>query len=319
MSVPVQLEPAAERFLATVAQQSPPCEGQPEVERQRLEEIQQRAPINPQVEVEHRIIAAGPKRQLSMKIVRPRQSRALLPPILYLHGGAWVYGSFETHGRLVQELCLGAQAAVIFVDYNLSPESTHPTAAAESYAALTWIAENGRQNGLDPSKLTVAGDCVGGHLAASIALRSQQYSGPVIQRQLLFYPVLDPHCDSDSYCQFATGYGLRRDVMQRCWQLSLGNAVEQKTVSDFPLNCSMSQLRRMPPSLIITAEADVARDEGELYSVRLRAAGVPTTQVRFQGTLHDFLMLNPLAHSAATRGAMMLAMNWLREGFASRA
>jgi acetyl esterase len=147
---------------------------------------------------------------------------------------------------------------------------------------------------------------------------SRERGGPVIQLQLLFYPVTDASFDTESYHQFAKGYHLRRNAMMWYWDQYTRHTGERNEITASPLRASIEQLKRLPPALIITAEADVLRDEGEAYANKLREAGVRATAVRFQGTIHDFVMLNALATSAATRGAIILATGWLREGFSTR-
>ena len=155
-------------------------------------------------------------------------------------------------------------------------------------------------------------------MTAAVTLLSRERGGPVIQLQLLFYPVTDAFFDTESYHQFAQGYHLRRDAMMWCWDQYTHHAGERNEITASPLRASTEQLKGLPPALIITAEADVLRDEGEAYANKLREAGVRVMAVRFQGTIHDFMMLNALATSAATRGAIILATGWLREGFSTR-
>jgi acetyl esterase len=216
---------------------------------------------------------------------------------------------------LIRELVIGAQAAVIFPNYSLSPEAKYPTAVEESYAVVKWVAENGQTHGLDPKRIAVAGDNVGGNMAAAVTLISKERGGPVIQQQLLFYPVMDAAFDTESYHQFAEGYYLHRNAMMWFWDQYTTNPGERNEITASPLRASKEQLRGLPSALIITAEADVLRDEGEAYANKLREAGVPVMAVRFQGTIHDFVMLNALAATEAARGAMTLAIAWIRECF----
>jgi acetyl esterase len=242
----------------------------------------------------------------------------VLPVIVYIHGAGWVFGNQHTHDRLIRELAIGVQAVVVFPNYSLSPEVKYPTAIEQSYAVLKWVAEHGPTRGLDPARIAVAGDSVGGNMTAAVTLMNKERGGPVIQRQLLFYPVTDAAFETESYHQFAEGYHLRRDAMMWFWDQYTTNPGERNEITASPLRASKEQLKGLPPALIITAEADVLRDEGEVYANKLREAGVAVTSVRFQGTIHDFVMLNALENTQATRGAMTLAIAWLREGFAGR-
>ncbi len=218
----------------------------------------------------------------------------------------------------MRELAVGAQAAVVFPEYRLSPEAKYPTAIEESYSVVKWVAEHGLEHGLDAERLAVAGDSVGGNMTAAVTLLSRERGGPDIRLQLLFYPVTDAAFDTASYHQFAEGYHLRRDGMMWFWDQYTSNPGERNQITASPLRASTEQLKGLPPALVITAEADVLRDEGEAYANKLREAGVRVTAVRFQGTIHDFVMLNALAHTAAARGAIALATAWLREGFSTR-
>jgi acetyl esterase len=218
----------------------------------------------------------------------------------------------------MRELAVGAGAAVVFPEYRLSPEAKYPTALEECYSVVQWVASRGREHGMDPQRLAVAGDSVGGNLAAAVTLLSRERGGPDIRLQLLFYPVTDAAFDTASYRQFAEGYHLRRDAMMWFWDQYTTNPGERNQITASPLRASTEQLKGLPPALVITAEADVLRDEGEAYANKLRQAGVRVMAVRFQGTIHDFVMLNALATSAAARGATALAAAWLREGFSTR-
>jgi acetyl esterase len=270
------------------------------------------------VDIEDLMIADGPSAQVALRILRPENTHTPLPVIVHIHGAGWVFGSTQTHDRLVRELAVGAGAAVVFPVYRLCPEVRYPTALEECYMVARWVARRGQEHGLDAQRLAVAGDSVGGNMAAAVTLLSRERGGPDIRLQLLFYPVTDASFDTASYHQFAEGYHLRRDAMMWCWDQYTRHPSERKEITASPLRASVEQLQGLPPALIITAEADVLRDEGEAYANKLRAAGVRVTAVRFQGTIHDFVMLNALAQSTAARGAIALATAWLREGFSTR-
>jgi len=219
---------------------------------------------------------------------------------------------------MVRELAVGAGAAVVFPVYPLCPEVRYLTALEECYMVARWVERFGQEHGLDTERLAVAGDSVGGNMATVITLLSRERGEPNIRLQLLFYPVTDAAFDTESYRQFAQGYHLRRDAMMWCWEQYTRHPGERNEITASPLRASREQLQGLPPALIITAEADVLRDEGEAYANKLRQAGVRVTAARFGGTIHDFVMLNALAHTAATRGAIALATAWLREGFSTQ-
>jgi acetyl esterase len=314
----IQLEPEAQAFAEAAARSPLLFTLGPEQGRVALDEVQSDPVSKPLVDIEELTITNGSSAQVALRILRPKNTQAPLPVILYIHGAGWVFGSTQTHDRLVRELAVGAQAAVVFPVYRLCPEARYPTALEECYMAAQWVARRGQEHGLDAQRLAVAGDSVGGNMAAVVTLLSRERGGPDIRLQLLFYPVTDAAFDTASYHQFAEGYHLRRDAMMWFWEQYTRHPGERNEITVSPLRAGVEQLKGLPPALIITAEADVLRDEGEAYANKLREAGVRVTAVRFQGTIHDFVMLNALAHTAATRGAIALATAWLREGFSTR-
>ncbi len=318
MTSRIQLEPEAQAFAEAASEPPFLFTLGPEKGRIALDEEQSGHVSKLPVDVEDLIIDDGPSEKVALRILRSQHAPAMLPTIVYLHGAGWVFGSIQTHDRLVRELAVGAGAAVVFPEYRLSPEAKYPTAIEECYSVVKWVAEHGREHGMDPERLAVAGDSVGGNMTAAVTLLSRERGGPVIQFQLLFYPVTDAAFDTVSYHQFAEGYYLRRDAMMWFWDQYTRNPGERREITASPLRASTEQLQGLPPALVITAEADVLRDEGEAYANKLREAGVRVTSARFQGTIHDFVMLNALAHTAAARGAIALATAWLREGFSVR-
>jgi len=314
----IRLEPEAQAFAEAAAKPPFLFNLGPEKGRAALDEAQAGQVSTLPVDIEDLTIADGPSEQVSLRILRPPRAQAPLPVIVYIHGAGWVFGSTQTHDRLMRELAVGARAAVVFPEYRLSPEAKYPTAIEESYSVVKWVAEHGLEHGLDAERLAVAGDSVGGNMTAAVTLLSRERGGPDIRLQLLFYPVTDAAFDTASYHQFAEGYHLRRDGMMWFWDQYTSNPGECNQITASPLWASTEQLKGLPPALVITAEADVLRDEGEAYANKLREAGVRVTAVRFQGTIHDFVMLNALAHTAAARGAIALATAWLREGFSTQ-
>jgi acetyl esterase len=265
-------------------------------------------------EIENRTIPGGPNaKEISITIVRPQSnSNETLPVVMYFHGGGWVLGGFDTHERLVRELANKANVVVIFVNYTLSPEAKYPVALEEAYAATKWIAQNGKTVNVNASRLAVAGDSVGGNMAAAVALLAKERDGPPIRFQLLFYPVTDANFESSSYIKYQEGYWLSREAMKWFWDNYVSNQTNIKEPTVSPLQASIDRLRGMPPTLIINGEFDVLRDEGEAYAHKLMEAGVQVTAVRYHGTIHDFVMLNALSDTPAARGAIDQASNSLR-------
>jgi len=263
--------------------------------------------------VEDHVLPVGPLGSVSIRIVRPTGSSEFLPVIMYFHGGGWILGNERTHHRLIREIAHGARAAVVFVKYTPSPEAQFPIPIEEAYAATKYIAENGGSLGLNPSRLAVAGDSVGGNMTAAVTLLAKARGGPEINYQALFYPVTDARFNTPSYQQFANGPWLTRAAMRWFFDAYAPNLTDRRKPEVSPLRASIDQLRGLPPALIITDENDVLRDEGEAYAHKLMRAGVPVKAVRVLGTIHDFMMLKPLANTPAVRGAITLASEELRK------
>src|SRR5438270_1841659 len=318
MTSRIRLEPEAQAFAEAMAKPPFLFALGPQKGRLALAEAQSGQVNTLPVDIEDLTVDDGPSGQVALRILRPQHVQAPLPVIVYLHGAGWVFGSMQTHDRLMRELAVGAQAAVVFPEYRLAPEAKYPTALEECYSVVKWVATCGREHGMDPERLAVAGDNVGGNMTAAVTLLSRERGGPDIRLQLLFYPVTDAGFDTESYHQFAEGYHLRRDAMMWFWDQYTRNPGERNEITASPLRAGREQLQGLPQALVITAEADVLRDEGEAYANKLREAGVRVTSARFQGTIHDFVMLNALAHTAAARGAIALAASWLRDGFSFR-
>ncbi|MFF8991322.1 alpha/beta hydrolase [Streptomyces sp. NPDC014983] len=310
---PVQpvLEPEAAAFAEATANPPylfdlPPAEG-----RKAVEEVQSGETAKPAVDEEWITVSGGPTGSVRARIVKPAGAEGTLPVILYIHGAGWVFGSAHTHDRLVRELAVGADAAVVFPEYDLSPEARYPVAIEQNYAVAQWIVEQGAAEGLDGTRLAVAGDSVGGNMTAALTLMAKERGGVPLVQQVLFYPVTDANFDTPSYHQFATGYFLRRDGMQWFWDQYTTDEADRARITASPLRATTEQLAGLPPALVVTGEADVLRDEGEAYATKLRAAGVPVTAVRFQGIIHDFVMLDALRGTHAAEAAITMAVRTL--------
>ncbi|ORA33446.1 alpha/beta hydrolase [Mycobacterium aquaticum] len=306
------LEPEAAEFCK--ATDTPPFLYQlpPEDGRKAVDEVQSGAVEMPEIDEEWITIDGGPTGSVKVRIVKPAGASSTLPVIFYIHGAGWVFGNAHTHDRLVRELAVGAGAAVVFPDYDLSPEAKYPTAIEQNYAAAQWVFAHGAEKGLDASRFAVAGDSVGGDMAAVLTLMAKDRGDVSICHQVLLYPVTAADFDTASYHQFAEHYFLTREGMKWFWDQYTANAAQRDEIYASPLRATVEQLSGLPPALVITAEADVLRDGGEAYAAKLRQAGVPVTQVRFGGTIHDFMMLNALRSSRASSAAITLAQATLR-------
>ncbi|MEU2338134.1 alpha/beta hydrolase [Streptomyces sp. NPDC006654] len=310
---PVQpvLEPAAAAFAEATANPPylfdlPPAEG-----RKAVDEVQSGEIAKPAIDEEWITVSGGPTGSVRARIVKPAGATGTLPVILYIHGAGWVFGNAHTHDRLVRELAVGAKAAVVFPEYDLSPEARYPVAIEQNYAVAQWVVTQGATKGLDATRIAVAGDSVGGNMTAALTLMAKERGDVPLLQQVLFYPVTDASFDTASYHQFATGYFLRRDGMQWFWDQYTTDEAERAQITASPLRATTEQLTGLPPALVITGEADVLRDEGEAYANKLREAGVPVTAVRFQGIIHDFVMLNALRETHAAEAAISLAARTL--------
>ncbi|GHJ97548.1 esterase [Streptomyces sp. NE5-10] len=305
------LEPEALAFAEATANPPYLFELDPVEGRRVVDELQSGGAELPVIDEEWITVGGGPTGSVRARVVRPPGSTGPLPVILYIHGSGWVFGNARTHDRLVRELAVGAHAAVVFPEYDLSPEVRYPVAVEQNYAVARWIAARGADEGLDGTRLAVVGDSAGGNMGAALTLMAKERGDVVLLQQVLFYPVTDAGFDTDSYHQFATGYFLRRDGMQWFWDQYAPDAEDRARITASPLRATTDQLVDLPPALVITAEADVLRDEGEAYAARLRAAGVAVTAVRVQGVIHDFVTLHALRTTRGARTAITLATDTL--------
>jgi acetyl esterase/lipase len=269
-------------------------------------------------DVEDKVLPVGPTGEVSITIYRPKDIVGLLPVVMYFHGGGWILGSKRTHDRLVREMVNGTQAAFVFVNYTPSPEAQFPVPNEQAYAATKYIAEHGREFGLDGSRLAVMGDSAGGSMAAVVTLLAGERKGPPISYQVLFYPVTDGSLSQKSYEEFADGLWLTTSVMSWMWDAYTPNKEDRKKATASPLRATPEELQGLPPALVIVDENDILLDEGEAYARKLMQAGVEVTAVRMLATLHDFAMLNALAGTPATRSAVQLASQKLTEALSQQ-
>jgi acetyl esterase/lipase len=237
-------------------------------------------------------------------IVRPQGASGTLPVFMFFHGGGWILGDFQTHERLVRDLVVQAGAVAVFVDYTPSPEAQYPVAINQAYAATKWVAAHGNEIGVDGSRLAVVGNSVGGNMAAVVSLMAKDKGGPAIRFQGLMWPVTDANFNTASYVAYQKDHFLTRAMMQWFWDAYTTSAADRAQIYASPLRASETQLQGLPPALIQVAQFDVLRDEGEAYGRKLDAAGVDATTTRYNGTIHDFGLLNALAADAPTQTAM---------------
>lgn len=311
------IELATQQFLNTInsSKGDPIYKLSPKEAREVLSKVQDVNATKLPAEIEDHTIPTGPRGKINIRIIRPKNNESKLPVVMYFHGGGWILGDKEIYDNLVREIANGAQAAIVFVDYDRSPESQYPIAIEEAYAATKYIFENGNSFNLDPSKLAVMGDSVGGNMATVTTMLTKERCGPKIAYQVLFYPVTDANFETESYNEFANGYWLSKEAMKWFWNAYAPEGTERNHYMISPLQASIDQLRDLPPALVITNECDVLRDEGEAYAHKLIEAEIDTTAVRLLGTIHDCAMLNALNNTPAVRVAINLANIKLYQAF----
>jgi acetyl esterase len=300
--LPMPLAPAARTMLEQLEAAGFPPLWELPLEQARMAEGlmgQMDTPI-PVAAVEDRVIP-GPAGDLPVRIYTP-DAPGPRPVVTYFHGGGFVFCSIETHDGTCRRLANATGAVVVSVEYRLAPECPFPAATDDCYAATVWTHEHADELGADAGRLVVAGDSAGGNLAAVVAQMARGRGGPPISFQVLVYPVIDGACDSPSYTENAEGYFLERQSMQWFWEQYLGPGGDCEDPLASPNRAS--DLSGLPPAIVITAEYDPLRDEGEQYADALAAAGVPVTMRRYDGMIHGFVsmpMLFPEADEAVER------------------
>jgi len=310
MSSPL-LEAAAQQIAEATSR--PPFLYQlgPDGARKVLDDIQA-APVDKLAVDDRWVTVPAAAGDVRVRIVKPVGQDETLPTVLYMHGGGWILGNAGTHDRLVRELAVGVNAAIAFVEYDRAPEARYPVAIEQAFAVARWIASRGGAEGLDASRLAVAGDSVGGNMAAAVTILAKLRGGVRFVHQSLYYPVTDAAQNTASYAEFADGPFLTARAMAWFWDAYLPDVDKRAEITASPLRARLEDLAGLPEAFVIVDENDVLRDEGEGYARRLTEAGVRTTSVRYNGTLHDFMMLNPLRATAASSAAVEQAIHVLR-------
>jgi acetyl esterase/lipase len=306
------LEPQAQAFAEATAVPPFLYELGPEGARKVLDDVQAGPVDKPAVDEKWVTIPASVG-DVDVRLVRPAGAVGQLPVVLYVHGGGWVLGNAGTHDRLVCELAGGVGAALAFVEYDRSPEARYPTALEQAYATARWITAEGESEGLDAERMAVAGDSVGGNMTAALAIMAKRRGDVSFVHQSMYYPVTDAAQDTGSYRDFADGPFLTAKSMAWFWDCYAPHRQRRSEITASPLRASLADLRGLPPAFVIVDENDVLRDEGEAYARRLLKAGVPTTSLRYNAIIHDFMMLNPLRPTQAATAAIEQAIHVLRK------
>ncbi len=312
------LHPDAQEILRQYTARYAQIKGPVTIEaRRKLVEAGVRAP-GPQVARVEDVRIPGPEGDIPARVYWPNAEAPGKPQgdrlgaVVWYHGGGWVVGSIDMADGTARHLCQGAGCVVVSAGYRLAPECKFPGPAEDCYAAATWAAASAAPLGIDPRKIAAGGDSAGGNLAAAVALMARDRGGPALAFQLLIYPVMDRNFETASYRDNAEGYLLTREGMIGNWKAYLRSEADARNSYAAPLQAR--DFRRLPPALVITAEYDPLRDEGEAYARKLTEAGVPATHTRYDGMVHGFFSYYQQA--AAGRQALAESLAALEAAFA---
>ena len=253
----------------------------------------------------------GPEGDIPIRVYWP-QGDGPFPILIWFHGGGWVLGDLDTADSTCRSLTAKAGAVVVSVDYRLAPEHPYPAGVDDAYAAAWWVLSHATDLGGDPWRIAVGGDSAGGNLATVTALQVKRKGGPKFCFQLLVYPVTDSSMSQLSYRDNGEGYQLTADAMRWFYHLYLGDRDHEDPLVS-PLYASVEDLVALPPALVITAEFDPLRDEGEAYGQLLKDAGVAVQVSRYDGQIHGFFGLDSLID--AGKEALEEAASALRVAF----
>lgn len=309
-----RIDPEVRTFLRELNKDSSPFWELPQPKPQEaLTALQNKTPVDMSgVAISERTINQD-GRAVKLYVVQPQPRPASKPGVLYfIHGGVWIVGNFQNHKRLVRDLVVGSAQVGVFVEYTPLPQAKFPTQVDESYAGLKWVAAHADELGADGGRIAIAGNSVGGNMAAAMTLMAKDRRGPKIAYQVLLIPATDASVDTASYREFATGRFLPRAFMKYGWDLYAPDAKTRDNPYVSPLRASKKELQGLPPALVVTAENDPLRDEGEAYAQKLREAGVAATAVRYNGMIHDFVLLNGIHDVPAVREALRQSSEAIR-------
>ncbi|MEZ5347526.1 MAG: alpha/beta hydrolase [Pyrinomonadaceae bacterium] len=250
--------------------------------------------------------------EIALNIVRPEGASAKLPVFVFVHGGGWVLGDYPTHRRMVRDLVVNSGAAAVFVNYTRTPEEVYPRQINEIYAATKWVAENGDEINVDGKRLGIVGNSVGGNMTAVTALMAKEKGGPDIRVQILLWMVADADFERESWKEFGEARFLTAPLMKWMWDMYAPDD-KRNDPHVSPYRADIEQLRGLPPALVISAESDILRDEGEAYARKLDEAGVEVTNTRYNGMIHDFGLLNALSGLPQVKSLFEQAGNELKK------
>ncbi|WP_246704380.1 alpha/beta hydrolase [Rhizobium sp. P32RR-XVIII] len=309
-----RIDPEIRSFLAEINKDSSAFWELPQPKPQDiLTGLQSKTPVDMSGVTTTEKVISQDGRQVKLYIMKPEHLSGKPGVLFFIHGGVWIVGNFENHQRLLRDLVVGSGQVGVFVEYTPLPAAKFPTQLEESYAALKWVAEHADELGADGSRIAVAGNSVGGNMTAALSLMSKDRKGPKIAYQVLLIPATDASVDTQSYHEYGTGRFLAQAFMKYGWDLYAPDEKTRNNPYVSPLRASNEELKGLPPALVITAENDPLRDEGEAYARRLKDAGVKVDAVRYNGTIHDFVLLNALRNVPSTDAAIKQINDGLRQ------
>jgi len=309
-----RIDPQVRLFLADLNKDSSPFWELPQPKPQEiLTGLQNKTPVDMSgvTTIERTITQDG--RTVKLYVMTPKQVTGKPGVLFFIHGGVWIVGNFQNHQRLLRDLVVGSGQVGVFVEYTPLPMAKYPTQMEESYGALRWIAAHADEFGADGTRIAIAGNSVGGNMTAALTLMAKDRNGPKIAYQLLLIPATDASVDTDSYHEFATGRFLPRAFMKYGWDLYAPDEKTRNNPYVSPLRATDKELQGLPPALVITAENDPLRDEGEAYARKLKGAGVSVIATRYNGMIHDFVLLNAIREVPGVKAALRQASDGIRD------
>ncbi len=309
------LDNTAKTFLENLAKNAKPLyEIDPEDAREFLTFIQEKGYKDIDAQIEDITISDENAGEISVRLIRPKDYSGdeNLPLIIYCHGGGWVMGCADNFDMTIKTIANHTHSALAFVNYSRAPEFQYPTALNQIYAVLEHFSQNGGDYKINPYRIAIMGDSAGGNMAAATAIRTKLENGPQLVFQVLVYPVTDAEMKTDSYKEFKDGPWLSKKAMEYFWNCYLPDKDKRNGIYISPLKAEIEYLKGVAPALVLTAENDVLRDEGEAYARKLIEAGVDTGCVRINNTFHDFLLLNGLRESRGVKSAYKLICKTLK-------
>ncbi|MGM4958633.1 alpha/beta hydrolase [Bradyrhizobium barranii] len=300
-----RIDPQVRTFLREINKDPSPFWELPQPKPQDiLTELQNKTPVDMSGvnTTEQTITQDG--QSVKIYIMKPEHVTGKPGVLLFIHGGVWIVGNFQNHQRLLRDLVVGSGQIGVFVEYTSLPKARFPTQLDQSYAVLKWVASHAEEFGADGGRIAVAGNSVGGNMTAALSLMAKDRGGPKISYQVMMIPATDASVDTASYHEYGAGRFLARAFMKYGWDLYAPDAATRNNPYVSPLRASLQQLKGLPSALVVTAENDPLRDEGEAYARKLKEAGVSVIATRYNGMIHDFVLLNGIQSDPEPQAAI---------------